>query len=183
MTQADASPAGQAAQAEARRQYGVVRNGCGALRTSVLHIGPGDTLLAIGETQEPSALVALAFGSSRTAGDHFRHDPPAPEELERAIMAIEDEVPRARDAVRGSALFTLDPAIRRIALVAGVTEAPEMLLGLAAVEQTFDRLARVALGRPAAAEGLPSGSAFAATLLILRELMQHLHFPSITVLA
>lgn len=183
MTQTGSPPVESEAQAEARRQYGLVRDGCGALRVSVLHIGASATVLAIGEAQQPTEVVALAIGSVRTSGEHFRHAPPAPGEIENAIMAVEDEVARGRDAVRGSALFTLDPAIRHIALIAGVTEAPEMLLGLAAVEQTFDRLAGVALGRPAASEGLPADGAFAATLLILRELMHHLQFASITVLA
>lgn len=183
MTQAPASPPASQAHIEALRQYGAVRAGYGALRVSVLHIAADQTLLAIGDVQEPSVLFPMAIGSSRTASEHFRQDPPSPGEIENAIMAVEDEVSRARDLVRGSALFTLDPAIRQIALLAGVTPAREMLLGLAAVEQTFDRFAGVALGRPAASEGLPAGGAFAATLLILRELMQHLQFPSITVLA
>jgi hypothetical protein len=37
------------------------------------------------------------------------------------------------------------------------------------------------MGRPPASEGLPAGGAFAATLLILRELMHHLKFAAITV--
>jgi len=49
------------------------------------------------------------------------------------------------------------------------------------MEKTFDRLASVSLGRPAAHEGLPDSTAFAATLLILREFMHHLKFASLTV--
>ena len=96
-------------------------------------------------------------------------------------MVVEDEVTRAREAASGSALHTMDGAIRRIALLAGVAESPEMALSLEAVEKTFDRLSGVVLGRPATSEGLPAGGAFAATLLILRELMHHLKFAAITV--
>ena len=98
-------------------------------------------------------------------------------------MVVEDEVTRAREAVAGSALCTMDGAIRQIALIAGVAAGREMALSLEAVEQTFDRFSGVMLGRPAASEGLPPGGAFAATLLILRELMHHLKFSSITVIA
>jgi len=52
-----------------------------------------------------------------------------------------------------------------------------VFLGAAA----FDRCSGAVLGRPAASEGLPAGGAFAATLLILRELMHHLKVSPITV--
>lgn len=54
-----------------------------------------------------------------------------------------------------------------------------MELSIDALERTFDRLTSVALGRPASQEGLPDDKPFAATLLILRELMHHLQFASI----
>ena len=169
---------------EARLQYTAIRAAVAAgARVTVLHIGAGQTILATGTDREPAVVLALAIGSARTAGDQFRHDPPAPIEMESAIMVVEDEVTRARDQVAGSALFTMDSAIRQIALLAGVREGREMVLGLEAVEQTFDRFSGVVLGRPAASEGLPRGGAFAATLLILRELMHHLKFSAITVIA
>jgi exopolyphosphatase/pppGpp-phosphohydrolase len=148
---------------------------------TVLHIGAKQTVLATGTDRDPAVLLALAVGSAKTAADHFRHGPPAPIEMENAIMVVEDEVTRARDQVAGSELFTMDAAIREIALIAGVADAAEMALSREAVEQTFDRFSGVVLGRPAASEGLPTGGAFAATLLILRELMHHLKFSAITV--
>ena len=169
---------------EARRQYAVIRAAGGIpARLTVLHIGERQTVLATGTDREPAVVLALAIGSSKTAGDYFRQAPPAPIEMENAIMVVEDEVTRAREAVAGSALCTMDGAIRQIALIAGVAAAREMALSLEAVEQTFDRLSGVVLGRPAASAGLPAGGAFAATLLILRELMHHLKFSSITVIA
>ena len=50
----------------------------------------------------------------------------------------------------------------------------EMTLAREAVEHTFQRLAM-------RAPGLPAGGEFAAMLLILRELMHHLDFPSIVI--
>ena len=167
---------------EARRQYVAIRAVVAAgARLTVLHIGESQTVLAMGTNREPAAVLALAIGSARTAADQFRQDPPAPIEMENAIMVVEDEVTWARHHVGASALFTMDRSVRQIALIAGVAERDEMALSLEAVEQTFDRLSGVVLGRPAASEGLPAGGAFAATLLILRELMHHLKFAAITV--
>ena len=40
-------------------------------------------------------------------------------------------------------------------------------------------MAAVAMGRPAAAEGLPDDPRFVATLLVVREIMHHLDIPFI----
>ncbi len=68
-----------------------------------------------------------------------------------------------------------------LALLAGVPEAPEMVLSRDALERVFARLAAVTLGRPAAQEGIPDDAAFAASLLILREFMHHLKFSAVTI--
>ena len=89
---------------------------------------------------------------------------------------------RARPLMtRDTRLTTTDPAIRHIAVLAGVTESPRMALSLEAMERTFDRLAQVSLGRSASLEGLPESPDFAATLLILREFMHHLQFAEISI--
>jgi exopolyphosphatase/pppGpp-phosphohydrolase len=168
-----------------RRRYGAVR-----LRSSedtsvtVLHIGEDETVVATGLGAEPDAVLVLAIGSRRTAADFFKHAPPTPGELEAAIMAVEDEVARARSVATGkSHLFTTDTAIREIAQLAGVAAGSELILSLEAVERLFDLLAALSLGRPASSAGIPANTAFAATLLILREFMHHLQFSSITVQA
>ncbi len=167
---------------EARRQYLALRSVVAApARLAALHIGGERTALAVGADDEPATVVALALGSVKTAAAHLRHDPPSPIEMENAIMVVEDELVRVRERVAGCALVTMDPAIAEIARLAGVAAHPEMTLSLEAVEQTFDRFSGVVLGRPAASEGLPTGGAFAATLLILRELMHHLKFAAITI--
>jgi len=149
---------------------------------TVLHVGAGQTLVASGKGREPDAVLALAIGAQKTSDDFFRHNPPTPLELENAIMTVEDEVARARAIiVDDSRLFTCDTEIREIALIAGLPDQPALTLSLEVMEKTFDRLASVSLGRPAAHEGLPDSTAFAATLLILREFMHHLKFSSLTV--
>lgn len=155
-----------------------------ATRIAVLRLGPDRTGVAVGSAAEPDATVVLGIGSRVTAQDHFRHSPPAPAELEAAIDVVEDAVMGAMKVLGGDAeLYTGDASIRAIALAAGQGAGATIVLSVAQVEATFERLAAVSLGRPAAREGLPEGTAFAATLLIVRELMHHLGFPRITILA
>lgn len=142
-----------------------------------LHIGTEETRVLIdGELQ------LLTLGSQLTSLGYFRHQPPTPDEMETAIMKVEDEVYRLRHSIQpGAKLFSEDNDVRAIARLAGVAENEQMTLSLEAVEQTFDRLALVVNGRPANYEGIPDGNDFAATLLILREFMHHLQFNEILV--
>ena len=131
--------------------------------------------LHIGEERTTIADAAFAFGWRSIGRDHFKHDPPAPLEIENAIAAVEDEVERVHKAIaKGGVLRTRDPAILAIAVAAGVPQGAEATLSVEAVEQTFTRLA-------AGARGLPAGQEFSATLLILRELMHHLGFSSVLI--
>ena len=151
-------------------------------RVATLQIGAQETVLRIEGTDPDAALHTLPLGAQATAAAWFHHDPPTEAELENAIAAVEDLVmPLLRQLPAGLALETRDGAIRQIAVLAGVADSPAMVLGLVAMERVFDRLAAVVMGRPAAQSGLPPGPGFAATLLILRELMHHLQFTAITV--
>jgi exopolyphosphatase/pppGpp-phosphohydrolase len=172
------------AENQVRLGYAALRRGVAdGSPITVLHIGAQQTAVAAGSGSEPQALLLLAIGTARTAADYFGHQPPSPLEMENAIMAVEDEVTRARALAAGSpALLTADEEIREIALIAGVPDGPTLVLRRDAVEQTFGRLADITLGRPAVRDGLPTDAPFAATLLILREFMQHLQFESILVM-
>ncbi len=145
-----------------------------------LHIGAQQTTVT--RSGDTPATLALALGSQKTATEYFRHTPPTPGELENAIMAVEDEVTRARTLVAGhGTLQTTDAAIRGIAVLAGVVVQAEMQLSVEAVERSFDLLAALVQGRPASSAGLPNTAEFAATLLILREFMHHLQFAAIRI--
>lgn len=172
---------------EIRRQYGVLRQAYPPGEPiTVLHIGTDQTALATGTGEKADAVMLLAIGSRRTATDFFKHAPPVPHELETAIMVVEDEVTRARKMVAGHAtLLTADPDIRDIARIARASSRQDdrLALPVEAVERVFDLLAAVSLGRPASSAGIPLHPEFAATLLILRELMHHLQFASVRVLA
>jgi hypothetical protein len=140
---------------------------------TMLDIGAQESAVAFGCGDDSPAIVRLAVGTA--SGGMPRHDPPLPSELEHAIATIEDAVmPLARRlppssilVVTGSAMHELAPAHDGAAL--------------GDVEAMFQQLAAVAEGRPVASRGLPSGPAFAATLLIVREFMHHLGFKSLVV--
>jgi hypothetical protein len=132
------------------------------------------TPLEIGRDRTTIGEHSLALGWETLALAHFRNERPPPLELERAIEAVEDELARVRPPAQGGELRTSDRFIREIAAAAGLPPAAERVLTVEAVELAFETLAA---GRP----GLPSGRAFAATLLILREVMHHLRFRSIAV--
>ena len=113
--------------------------------------------------------TVLAIGFRRLAREHFKHQPPSAFEIEGAIAAIEDEIARAQPP-RGMRPVTHDAMVREIALDAGVSPGPVMVLAREAVEQAFER----ALRRP------PDNERMAA-LLILRELVHHLDIASIEI--
>lgn len=148
---------------------------------TVLQIGTEQTALACGLGPEAEAVMVLSIGSRRTATDCFQHWPPTPAELENAIMVVEDELTRARALVVGpSTLLSSDKVLRQIGQRAGGSDQPRLALSLEAVERQFELLAALSQGRPLASAGIPDQPAWAATLLILRELMHHLQFPAIT---
>ena len=149
---------------------------------TVLHIGEQETAVATGTEAEPEKVMLLAIGSQKTAAEFFLHTPPAPGEIENAIMRVEDEITPVREMIAGYAmLVTMDASIREIALIAGIHTGQAMQLPVEDVEQAFSLLASYSLGRPASISGIPDAPAFAATLLILREFMHHLKFASISV--
>ena len=167
---------------EARKDHRTVRSTLPpAARIGVLHIGPRQTSVAFGDRAEAARVVVLAIGSKTIADDCFRHAPATALELENAIAIVEDEIARARPSLPGDlALHTTDAQLREIARLSGIAESTAMVLSREAMEQTFERMAAVALGRPAAQSELPTDNEFAARLLILREIMHHLQFSTLT---
>lgn len=168
---------------EIRSHYSAIRAGVSdALPITVLHIGAAQSAVASGVGAEAAMVMMLAIGSQKTASEFFKHNPPTAGELENAIMDVEDEVARARTMTAGdSTLFTFDAAILEVAFNSGFSNSLNVIVSRDAIERTFDRFAQVTLGSSASHQGIPASTAFAATLLILREFMHHLQFPSINV--
>ncbi|MCB1890386.1 MAG: hypothetical protein KDH20_22460 [Rhodocyclaceae bacterium] len=141
-----------------------------------LYIAAEDTRLVGGATGEHG--LEIAPGADRLLREHFAQRLPQPVAIENAIMDIEDALAQVPASVRGGAIASDDPALRRLALAAGLP-ADASTLHRDAIEQLFSRQAAVAEGRPASAEGLPDDPRFVAELLVVRELMHHLDIPRI----
>ena len=174
---------------EIHYRYSVFRADFASGQTiAVLHIGANRTVIAVGQGSQPQATWTLEIGSRKIANAYFKRVLPAPEEIEAAIVEIEDEISLTRPLFAAApTVLTNDAAVRDIALAAGVGVGvgvgvgASITLTLDAVERTFERLVATALRQ--LGHDLPQGTEFAATLTILRELMHHLKIPSITVRA
>ncbi|HVL45402.1 MAG TPA: hypothetical protein VM407_11295 [Acidovorax sp.] len=155
-----------------------------------LHLGQERSLVVTGQDPaSPAVVCVLALGSAQTARDFFRSALPTPLELETAIAWVEDEVHAARrrqpDGVAdnvAAVTCSTDASLHEVATLAGIAPGAARVLSLDAVERLFHRLAAVAQGRPAAHEGLPERAEFAATVLVLRELMHHMPFAAVVLL-
>ena len=147
---------------------------------TLLHIHPDYTILAYG-TGKPELYWLLEIGFETTANLFFKHNPPTPGEVENAIQTVEDEVMALRKLLPNeSTLFTIDQPIRNIAKQQiSTTNTEGLVLSRSSMEQIFGRLAAIISGRPASSDTLPTDNNFAATLLILREVMHHLKFTEI----
>jgi hypothetical protein len=156
------------------------RNESPATPIMLLHIGEDRTGVASGTGIEPDQVLMLEIGASRTALGSFKHNPPSPLEIENAIMVVEDEVTRARGLAEGPApLYSTDEMVYKIAKMAGCPDEMPITLTIEQVEALFDQLAARSEGRPSSQVDIPDDPKLAATLLILREFMHHLHFESI----
>src|SRR4051794_36882321 len=66
--------------------------------TTLLHIGDQHLVVLTGQGDQPVTVQQLDLGATRIARDHFRHDPPTSQEIERAIDFVEDELMRLGQA-------------------------------------------------------------------------------------
>ena len=139
-----------------------------------LRFDPQSTVLSVAGAAD----LVLGVGIGALADAVFRHDPPTPAELERAIDLVEDALMASRlpHAERGE-LFSADALLRGLPGL-GTGEAG---LTRAEVETLFQRLALASLGDPAARGDMPSGARTAAALLVLRECMHHLGYDAVRV--
>lgn len=151
----------------------------------VLHIAEEYSFIIQGkDAVEPYNMWMFDIGAEKTAREFFKHNPPTAGEVENAIQVVEDEVmPLHRLLAPNSNLYTLDESVREIAQQTQFLESEHgMILSRTDMEHVFGRLAAIISGRPASQDVLPTTNTYAATLLILREVMHHLGFSNITVL-
>ena len=105
--------------------------------------------------------LATAFRSPLSSGD-----------IELAIDRVEDAIGHLRLDV-APVLHVRSDEVRLLGEAAGATGL-DMTLTAEAVEGLFTRLARQAAGTLPNADRLPEDARFAATLVLLREMMHHL---------
>lgn len=170
------------ADAEAAQRYTRARTHLpDGVPVTLLCVGDSETFVVSGGAGELPSVIRMQMGSGAAGHLALRHEPPTAYELENAIAVVEEGVmPLSRRLPRPSTLLGSGDALGVVVRTGGKGPG-KVRLALADVELMFQQLAAVAEGRPAASSGLPTGMAFAATLLILREFMHHLGFDSIAI--
>lgn len=166
--------------------------GRSAYKSARLGVAPGISIAVICFSANDSVIVTgvdgnrittykLALAPTNLAVLYFENGPLMAMEIERAIMLVEDELMRVKPTfAKGTKFVTFDLAIHRLAQFVGNVAAPEVVLTLGHVEGIYQRLANAALGG-AGSSGLPVDPTFAATLVVLREMMHHLDFDAVIV--
>ncbi|HEY8010021.1 MAG TPA: hypothetical protein VIE67_03390 [Rudaea sp.] len=145
---------------------------------AVLHLGAERTALTHGGGGDDDE-VMLAPGWLIIGRKHLSRTPLHAIDIEQAIDTIEDALMQVPNDVRGLALSGSDPVLRNIARIAGLNDEASTL-PRDVVEKTFERMVAIPLGRPSSQDPMPADMNFVASLLLLREIMHHLGFPSIT---
>jgi exopolyphosphatase/pppGpp-phosphohydrolase len=130
----------------------------------------------------PGELVSLPVGSSSIVRHYFKRWPPTALQMEHAIAAIEDALADARGKLAPALLHleTTHASVRDFARRAGASDSLPLTVGRDAIEQVFNWLVDVAEGAPGQAPDA-APLEWAATLVILREMMHHWGLESITV--
>lgn len=134
---------------------------------------------------EPNGMVLgrMEIGYAAMEALFFKNGRLDAASLERAIEWTEDRIQSAHIQVPvGAQLFTRDADVRALARVSGLDVAARPLLHVDAVEQTFSRLVMQSMGQASPQEALPTTARLYATVVLIRELMHHLHFPHIQLL-
>ena len=152
---------------------------------TLLHITEEYTILASGKSPiKPDDFWILPLGSKKTSGEFFKHIPPTPSEIEYAINFVEDNIiPIKKLLPANSELCSVSPVIQEIAYQSGKEMfSQQIVLSIKEMEDIFSRLAIIISGRPYSTDTLPESTSFAASLLILREIMHHLGFQDITIM-
>ena len=110
----------------------------------------------------------------------MRQWPPTPAERERAIEVTEDELMRVPSPPRGGVLFSSEGVLARVLQrLAPRASGSTFLRAAEDVEQAFQDMASVSLGRLPKATDAVTDRAEGAALLLLREVMHHLGFTAI----
>jgi hypothetical protein len=150
----------------------------------LLSIEPEVTRFVFGRQGVPEGSIVLHLGAGTVVREAFKEEFPDESRLETAIAAVEDELMKGWPLpAEPRRLSVVDASLFDVAQASGYRPQPQIELDLQAVEGLFGRLAAISYGSPAVQQGLPRDAAFAARLLILREVLHHLRFDGVVLLA
>lgn len=133
------------------------------------------------DAQTGVQIGTVEAGPQAISDQHFGNGTLTPIALERAIEWTEDHIQAARLQVpAGAKLVTYAPEIRHLAELAGL-QGTTLHLRIDAVEQLFSRLVLQAFGQSSLQDSLPYSPRVFASVVMLREMLHHLHFDGVTV--
>lgn len=150
----------------------------------VLQLGAAASIWAWGSGPVPEETNAFAIGIETLAQRYFRAARPSEAAVELAINEVEEIVmPWHRVLPPQSVLVASDVYVNELARWAGISAQDNMMLSATAVEAMFNQWADGALGGTSNKPRLPTSGTFAATLLVVREVLHHLSFDRMHVAA
>jgi hypothetical protein len=146
-----------------------------------LRVGDEQIELLVGQDGGPKRRISLPLGPARLVRDCLRHAPPRASDIEHAIDVIEDALAGVHGQPRGATLVTRDAVLHSLIRRLAPHPLPSPpLANLEEAELAFQRMASVSLGYPAGDRALGGTPHEAALLVLVRELMHHLGFVTIT---
>jgi hypothetical protein len=149
--------------------------------SNTLKLSLGAHAAQLHDAQTGALVAQIEIGHEAMASRFFTCSPLDAGALERAIDWTEDRIQAARAAIpAGAQLFTHAEDVRVLAQAAGMYGG-QALLHVDAVEQLFSRLVLKAFGQSPHQQDLPDSPRVFATVVFLRELLQHLGFAHIRV--
>jgi len=147
---------------------------------SLLSIQSVQTLIVTKDKELNPIIIELDLGTD-TIGAIFNEEPPPPEEIEKAINIIEDELMLAVRVLQPNTDLCSKDIFLKTIIDLAYTSASNKNLSRVAMEALFTRFAVISMGRSPQTDVIPVDAPFSANMLILREIMHHLKFESIRV--
>ena len=127
--------------------------------------------------------ISIPVGYQLISERFFKHTPPTPDDIEFAINYIEDEIERIIPKIpQDVVLYNANSFIKHIASLCGAETDAVMILMRDQLEYLFGQYAEISMGRPARASETDTTPLFYAQLLIFREFMHHMKFPSVKII-
>jgi exopolyphosphatase/guanosine-5'-triphosphate,3'-diphosphate pyrophosphatase len=137
-------------------------------RLLVVDIGGGSLEIAVGQDEEPEAVMSLPLGAGRLTRDWFTVDPPSPEEVRALRRHVRAEVARMAGGLRRVGAFDhavgTSKTFRQLARIAGAAPSSEgfytkRFLNHGDVSQWAERLASLEQTERARIPGVSEGRA------------------------